>query len=391
MQTHLTNLNRPRKALIIGGSLSGLFVGTMLRSIGWDVAIYERSTSSLYGRGAGIVLQPKVGELYRALGASIDKLVVPSRQQAVYDVMGHLIDQKPATQIQTSWSNLYSSLRNLFPAEQYHQGKTLTHFAQNGKMVTAYFEDGTKAKGDLLIGADGSRSAVRRLVNAANMPDYAGYIAWRGMIRHEDVPDEARELLFNFASSTNAQSHILGYSVPLPDRSAAYNWVWYRPIEEEIELPDLVTDRTGKAGRYSIPPGRLTDRWLNRMDRDADALLPPQFRALVHATPEPFAQGILDLTSEQTVHNRVLLLGEAAFILRPHMGIGTSKAAADALGLAAQLNLQTTDSEIDRALFAWQKDQIDLGKKLYEQGVDAGSRLISDLPFTGVQLEGTGR
>jgi 2-polyprenyl-6-methoxyphenol hydroxylase-like FAD-dependent oxidoreductase len=47
-----------RRALIIGGSLGGLFAGNLLRRIGWDVEIFERSAKDLDSRGGGIVLQP---------------------------------------------------------------------------------------------------------------------------------------------------------------------------------------------------------------------------------------------------------------------------------------------------------------------------------------------
>lgn len=58
-------LARTRRAIIIGGSLGGLFAGNMLRSIGWDVDIFERSAGDLDSRGGGIVLQPDVVEVFR--------------------------------------------------------------------------------------------------------------------------------------------------------------------------------------------------------------------------------------------------------------------------------------------------------------------------------------
>ncbi|MEM8861628.1 MAG: FAD-dependent monooxygenase, partial [Chloroflexota bacterium] len=296
MLNNSTQFKQPRHALIIGGSLGGLLVGNVLRSIGWNVSIYERSTSNLYKRGAGIVLQPQVRELYDSLGLPFEDLTIASKNLVKYDPLGNRISQEEATQVQTSWSFMYKSLRDNFPDEHYHQGKALTHIKQNGQRVTAFFQDGTHAEGDLLIGADGSRSTVRWLMAAANQPEYAGYIAWRGMLNHEVMPEEARELLFDFASSTNVQSHILGYSIPNSD-SGAYNWVWYRPIDEQYELQDLMTDLSGREYAYAIPPGTLSDKWLDRMHADAAQLLPPSFRAAVQATPKPFAQAILDLTS----------------------------------------------------------------------------------------------
>ncbi|MEL7242398.1 MAG: 2-polyprenyl-6-methoxyphenol hydroxylase, partial [Cyanobacteria bacterium J06573_2] len=55
-KTKTTNTTNKR-AIVIGGSLGGLFAGTLLQSIGWEVNIYERSSHSLESRGGGIVLQ----------------------------------------------------------------------------------------------------------------------------------------------------------------------------------------------------------------------------------------------------------------------------------------------------------------------------------------------
>ena len=54
-----------KRAIIIGGSLGGLFAGVLLESIGWSVDIYERSPSSLASRGGGIVLQPEILQAFK--------------------------------------------------------------------------------------------------------------------------------------------------------------------------------------------------------------------------------------------------------------------------------------------------------------------------------------
>lgn len=59
MSDHSASPSTPR-ALVIGGSLGGLFAGNLLRRLGWDVDIFERSTQDLDSRGGGIVLQPDV-------------------------------------------------------------------------------------------------------------------------------------------------------------------------------------------------------------------------------------------------------------------------------------------------------------------------------------------
>jgi 2-polyprenyl-6-methoxyphenol hydroxylase-like FAD-dependent oxidoreductase len=66
----MANVNRPC-AIIVGGSLSGLFTATALRAVGWDVKIFERSPNELDSRGGGIVLQPDVLEAFRFSGVQL--------------------------------------------------------------------------------------------------------------------------------------------------------------------------------------------------------------------------------------------------------------------------------------------------------------------------------
>jgi 2-polyprenyl-6-methoxyphenol hydroxylase-like FAD-dependent oxidoreductase len=73
------------------------------------------------------------------------------------------------------------------------------------------------------------------------------------------------------------------------------------------------------------------------MRRDAETLLAPQFAEIVGLTREPFFQPIYDLESPQLVFGRVALLGDAAFVARPHVGMGVTKAAEDAMALADAL------------------------------------------------------
>jgi 2-polyprenyl-6-methoxyphenol hydroxylase-like FAD-dependent oxidoreductase len=371
-----------RRAIVIGGSLGGLFAGTLLRHIGWDVDIYERSPHALDSRGGGIVLQPEVVDVFRRIGAGVSQnLGVVSRDRIVYSRDGSVRSRYFAPQMQTSWNLIYRDLRAVFPDANYHQGMTMTGLSWNEVRATVKFSDGSSAEGDLVIGADGGRSTVRSLVDPGNDPRYAGYVAWRGLIPEKDLPSAAHELIGHFAFANSRGSHMLGYLVPGEHQSTKkgeryYNFVWYRLVDETKELPNLMTDSTGKSNGYSIPPGLLKEQWKAHLHQEAGEILPPPFRAVIDASDQPFAQSILDLTSKRMVYGRVVLIGDAAFIPRPHTAASTSKAAANALGLADALDGTRNDVEINDALQAWEAPQLKLGELLHEQGSQTGDRLL---------------
>ena len=104
----------------------------------------------------------------------------------------------------------------------------------------------------------------------------------------------------------------------------------------------------------------------------ADRVLAPPFQRLVAATKEPFVQAILDLGVPQMAFNSIILVGDAAFIPRPHTAAGVSKAAANAIALADALVTQNHD--VKKALDEWENDQLRLGMHLWKAGEDLGER-----------------
>lgn len=374
---------RRKRAIVIGGSLGGLFAGSMLRSIGWDVDIYERSAHDLDSRGGGIVLQPEVVDVFRRTGVGLDgsKLGVDSAYRTVLRPDGSIQSKRPAPQTQTSWSLIYTTLKSEFGDAHYHRGKVLASIDQDDidRTVTAHFEDGTTETADLLVGADGGGSTVRRLLWPDVTPTYAGYLAWRGLLPEDKMPPGARsEVHGDFAFASNRHSHILGYLVPGDDNDLRpghryYNWVWYRVADPET-LDAILTDRTGHRRAHSIPEGLLAPEWQQRINEDATALLPPAFRELVQATEHPFGQAIRDLAMEQMVKGRVVLLGDAASIPRPHTAASTSKAAANAIALAD--SLAATRGDVETALGLWEPRQVAMGQMLLRRGTEIGNHLL---------------
>jgi 2-polyprenyl-6-methoxyphenol hydroxylase-like FAD-dependent oxidoreductase len=368
-----------QRAIVIGGSLAGLFAGTLLRSIGWQVDIYERSPHALDSRGGGIVLQPDVVEAFQKAGIADEvPLGVVAHERYYLKRDGSIAQAMPMRQTLTSWNLLYGSMRRHFPAEHYHQGKLLSEIAQDGTQVTAIFDDGTRETGDLLVGADGPTSTVRHLLLPDSTPQYAGYVAYRGLVDEPELdPVTAKLLTERFVFYQFPNSHILQYVIPGEHESLIpgerrFNWVWYVNYDQATELPDILTDKNGQRREYSIAPGMLHPTVEHAMRSYADRVLAPPFQKLVAATQAPFVQAILDLGVPQMAFDRIALIGDAAFIPRPHTAASTAKAAANAIALADALI--DSNHNVPKALEAWEGDQLALGMRLWKSGQALGER-----------------
>ncbi len=333
------------RALIAGGSLGGLFAAALLRRAGWDVAVFERASATLDGRGAGIVThRPLVQALARAgCPAEGDRLGVAVSGRVVFAADGSVRCQAPGPQVLTSWSRLYSLLSGVVPEASIRRGWTLEGFAQDADGVEARFVNGATARGDVLIGADGIRSAVRRQMHPAVGARYAGYVAWRGLADEAALPPATHAALFaRFAFSLPSSEQMLGYPIAgdgddtRPGRRR-YNFVWYRPADEAT-LRDMQTDAAGRHHADGIPPGAIRPGLVAAMRVDAERLLGPQFADVVRCSPAPFFQPIFDLEVPSLVQGRVALLGDAGFVARPHVGMGVTKAGQDAMALADALS-----------------------------------------------------
>ena len=150
------------RAIIIGGSTSGLLIGALLRRRGWHIDVFERSPVELAGRGAGIVCHP---ELFHALdesGAGTDAIGIDVAERIAFDDNGSIIGRLAFPQTVTSWDRLYQLVRKLVPDSHYHLDHALLGVEQDADGVRATFTNGRQVAGELLVGADGFRSTVRQ-------------------------------------------------------------------------------------------------------------------------------------------------------------------------------------------------------------------------------------
>jgi 2-polyprenyl-6-methoxyphenol hydroxylase-like FAD-dependent oxidoreductase len=367
-----------RRAVVIGGSMSGLLSGLLLRRAGWAVDVYERVESELSGRGAGIVAQAELIERLRRLGLATADLGVQISTRKILDAQGRLTHEIVCPQVLTAWERVYRLLRDAFPPEHYHRSRGLTDVVQDAASVTAFFSDGAKVSADLLVGADGIRSTVRHKCAPDVMPLYAGYSAWRALIAESAFPPDVHRDLFEFMTFTLPPGEqFLGYPVAGPDNDLRpghrrYNVVWYRPADEKTKLPWLLTDERGVLHAISIPPPLIRREAIAEMRADAERLLGPQFRQIVKLIDEPILQPIYDLESPHMAFGRVAIVGDAAFVARPHVAAGVSKAADDA---AALVDALAAEFDVATALKRFEAARLDENYRIIERARHLGAFL----------------
>jgi 2,6-dihydroxypyridine 3-monooxygenase len=366
------------RAVVIGGSLGGLTAALVLRDTGWDVHVIERSGSTLTGRGVGIVVQPAtVRYLVEKQVVELEQVSTPARRLRYLDRGGRPDRDEPCTYRFTAWNTLYRTLLGCLETGRYHLGDALAGFDQDAGQVEVRLSSGRREVCDLLVCADGASSTARGLLLPEVRPTYAGYVGWRGTVPEADLSPGCRSaardaILYHLMPS----SHILAYPIPAADGTVdvgrrLLNFVWYRNVSDGAELHDLMTDRSGVHRDMSLPPGAVQERFVRRLRGDAQDL-PAPLAEVVVKTPEPFIQPIVDVEVPRMAFGRVCLLGDAAFVARPHAAAGTAKAAADAWALAEAM--AGAQGDVPGGLRRWEGSQLALGRQLSARVRDLGWR-----------------
>jgi len=371
-----------KKAIIVGGSMAGMLAGNMLVRQGWTVEILERSKEGLEGRGAGIVPQRSLLAALERAGVTVrSDIGIRVTKRVAYDLAGVAFAVHRYDQYSTSWSLLYNLLRESFPAQHFHAGRNVSEIVQDTSKAVAILDDGTRYEADLLIGADGMRSVVRRALFPHVQPRYLGYLAWRGMLEERHATPEFVESCFaslNFSFPKGEE--LIGYPVAGSNGTVEvgqrrFNIMWYRPVSPGAELRDMFTGTDGVHHETGIPPSLVRPELIAAMKEEACCLFPPVFANVIARMDGMFVQAIYDLESDLMGRGRVAIIGDAAFVARPHCGAGVSKAADDAASLANALG---TNSHIADAIAAFSADRTKAGKAAVAWAAHLGSYFQMD-------------
>ena len=377
-----------QRALIVGGSVGGLFAGHLLRAQGWDVTVLERSGGALADRGASIGTREDLFAVMRRIGVALD----PSAGMSVsgricLDRTGAIVAERATASVTSAWDRVYRPLRAAFPDDCYRDGTRVERIEQNGDKVTAILGDGTREEGDLLIAADGIHSTIRAQLIPDVVPRYAGYVGWRGVIEESEMTAAEHALLFGRMCFALPEGELL-LSLAMPGRDAdtrpgqrRYYWIWFRPADETQALPALCTDDTGRCHGSSIPPHLVRVGVLRELRDAAEVRFAPPLAAIIRRTRQPYPHGIFDVATPQMVFGRAVLLGDSAFVARPHVGTGITKAALDAQELADAL---AGEKDVATALARYDRTRRVYGDALIAQARHLGAYLEAEAKQRGV-------
>ncbi|MFJ3877348.1 FAD-dependent monooxygenase [Streptomyces sp. NPDC090077] len=314
----------PRVA-VIGAGLGGLTAAAALYARGLDATVYERG-DALREQGVGMHLGPNGTRLLERLGLGTqlaERAVRPEALEVRAFHDGALVAEQEmgeawerrfrAPYLTVHRGDLHRMLAALVPAERVRTGKELVRYEERPDGVRLEFADGTTDRADVLVGADGVHSAVRRALAGDEAPVYSGNSALRGLVAAADVPalDPARMYMF-----AGPDARVLCY-----------------PVSGGREFTYVVV--------VPAPEGDA-ESWTSAGERaDLDSALAgwaPQVRELVGAAGEVRRWALYDRAPlERWSTARTTLLGDAAHPMLPHHGQGANQAVEDAVALAVCL------------------------------------------------------
>jgi FAD-dependent urate hydroxylase len=330
------------KVVIVGAGMGGLTAGIALHQAGYAVEIYDR-VSELRPAGAGISLWSNGVKVLNRLGLSKEMAGIGGKMERMqyYSQTGELltdVDLLPLIQrvgqrpYPVSRTDLQTMLLRVFGADKVQLNCKCVAIEQNSHSVTAIFENGHRATGDVLIGADGTHSIVRQYV-LQQPPErqYVGYVNWNGLVDASEDLAPADTWAIYVGEHKRASMMPVGddrfyffFDVPLPKGTVS------TPADYRAELTSFFK---GWAAPVQTLIQRLDPLKTNRVE--------------IHDIPP----------LEHFVRDRVALLGDAAHSTAPDLGQGGCQAIEDAEVLTRYL--LTTNLSIEDALQRYEAERKD--------------------------------
>ncbi|HEY0680513.1 MAG TPA: FAD-dependent monooxygenase [Chitinophagaceae bacterium] len=309
------------KTIIIGGGIGGLVTAIALLSKGVEVEVYEKS-ASVTAEGAGLWIGPNALAILNKYGLAdqLQKEGMLLRKACITDIEGKKISELDFEKIKDEFqfgnlaihrADLHRVLLGNIPDGIVRTSKQFTGFKQDADSVTAYFADGTIAKGEILIGADGINSRVRHQLYPTLKLRFSDQTSWRFVTEFE-LPQHEKQNSYEIWS--NKKGLRVGYSYI--NKGEVYCYITASATEEQ-KRPEPISQK------------RILMNLCNGFS--------PEIKKLIAAAPEDeiIQKNLYDLQlSEKWYSGRVVLAGDAAHASMPNLGQGACQAIEDAYALA---------------------------------------------------------
>jgi len=357
---------------IIGAGIGGMTAAVTLAQKGFIVNVFEQAPE-LSEVGAGLTVTPNAtkGLIYLGLGEAMNKIGMAHDLQGVRHYQTkeiivplkrgkHMLEKYGAYQFQVHRADIHDLLiENL---EQHSPGcvsvdHQLVGIDQKSDRVKLIFNNQAEYECDFVIGADGTRSAVRTAILGNDEPEFSGYVAWRGVVPTDGL-DESD---FDECGSSAFISPGRVFARYLIRDAKEYNYVAF-----------LATDEWAEEG-WSIPSKVETV-----LETFSD--YNQQVKNIISATPPEgcYKWGIF---TRQPIgkwsSERVTLLGDAAHPLEPFMGQGASMAIEDGVVLGRIVEDSSSFSEI---IERYEAARIERSHFVTEHSKKAGQRFTGNNP-----------
>ena len=241
---------------VVGGSIGGLTAALVLRDLGGEVDVFERSGTALEARGAGIGLHPMTTRYFdesSELDTTMIEIELPWLQ--FLSASGERVYRERINYRFSSWNTIYRGLLRCFDERGYHLGCEVTDFSQDDRGVTVSLTSGSTHTLDMLVCADGISSGARAKLLPSAQARYAGYVAWRATVPESELAPASFAALHNSITYCLLPSgHVLVYPIPSldgdlePGRRLA-NLVWYHNYEAGAGSPATRRSASACTGR----------------------------------------------------------------------------------------------------------------------------------------------
>lgn len=330
------------KILIAGGGIGGLTTALACQHANLDYEVYE-AAPEIREIGAGIWVPPNAMQVMKKLGMAdtiiksgtwLESISVGGpRGERWYSLRSDKVIPKFGfSTVAIHRARLQGILYDALDHNKIFTGKRLKRFESSDKKVTAFFEDGTQASGDCLIGADGLRSVTRRQLFGEMPLRYSGQTCWRGVIKFQ-LADELKGNMIELWGKT-------------PGQRFAYSNI------SEDEVYYYATLATPAGGNDDLSTIK------SFLHQGYDSFGEIASKIIDHINPEAVIRtDLFDLKPiNNWIQNNVALLGDAAHATTPNLGQGAAQAIEDAYVLAECL--KSNKNNIPSALHAYQKKRM---------------------------------